>query len=55
MLGLLSAAVLVAFVAAMSDSFKRTVLTGDGGLFEDSLDKSGERCVLSLSRPWFDL
>jgi hypothetical protein len=26
-----------------SDKFKRTVLTGEGGLFEDSLDHSGER------------
>ena len=29
-----------------SASFKRTVLTGDGGLFEDSVDNSSERCKL---------
>lgn len=57
-LSLFRTAALVVIVAVLayrlrSSSFRRTVLTGNGGLFEDSLDTSGERyhlsCRLSVS------
>jgi hypothetical protein len=45
-------AVIIGIAAVMeyrvrAASFKRAVLTGDGGLFEDSVDNSSERCTLS--------